>query len=225
MDFIVWRPENEDAPWPWTELRWRPYGVDPGGRGAVTIATLGLDRDLPDLVSAYIRIHVRPKIEDLLRAYQRNDGAEAAHRWNGFEQILDPTQAHLSATYDAIEWFLAHPMMNGVCAFVGRTLPKPGAVGVDLPSQDPDDLPELRPLPDQIRLQVRAGWPNTAEVMVALCAYAPWTADTLAGLLNVGVPHVKNTCRQLMDEGRLGEGTPDGAGRRTFVAVGGGAKR
>ncbi len=129
MDYIEWRPENPDAVW--TLLRWKPFGRDPEKRGATTVAVLGLLRDIPENVSAHVRAHVQLKMENLRDATARDDRADADRVWTGSSRRCSRRSCRTAATYDAIEWFLEHPSLAGARALVGRTLPRPGAVGVD----------------------------------------------------------------------------------------------
>lgn len=214
MDLIEWRPENPQAPW--SNLRWKPFGRDPAKRGATTIAILKLDRELPDHVSEQIRAHVLPKMERLRGALAGANRAAADGAWDELEMVLAPPLPHLAATYDAIEWLLDQPSMAGVRAFVGRALPRPGAAGVDPPSTDIDDAPTVRSLPAKLRLQVRAGWPNAKEGILALCAHAAWEVDELAMMIVVSTVYIRMCCRALEEEGRL-VCQVDGGGRQRFA--------
>jgi hypothetical protein len=218
MNCIQWLPDNPDAPW--DKLRWKPFGRDPEKRGATTIAVLGLLRDLPEILSGYVRAHVLLKMERLRDAVASRDSRAADSVWTELEKILVPELPYLAATYDAITWFLEQPALAGARELVGHALPRPGAKGVDPPSTDLEDAPRVRSLPDKLRLQVRAGAWNVREGILALCAHDAWQIDEMVQVLGLGRPYVANCCRALVNENHLTRRTgEDGAVRYERLVV------
>jgi len=216
MGFLRWAPENPESDW--DKLRWKPFGTDAGGRGATTISTLMLDRELPDHVSGHVRTHLKPKVERLCNARALGDKASADRTWDELVVLFEPAQLYLAATYDALEWFLDHPRTEGVREFVGRSIPRPGASGTDPVSEDILDSPAIQGLPEELRLRVRADLWTSREAVLALCAAGSFSAPVLASELARAETSITAVCRALERDGLL-QRKIDASGATVFEAV------
>lgn len=204
MGFIKWLPLNPDAPW--ESLRWFPQGIDLERRGRATVRILGLDQDLPEQVSDYLRCHVTIKMRRLQRHKEADDRAAAQQVWDELDQVLAKELPYLAAVYDAIDWFLLQPDLTDTEAFLGRQLRalRPGASDADVPSKDIEDPPELSSLSDELILRVRAENWNAEEAVLALCSSRPWDdASVLARILDYAEATVISAGRALVQAGKL----------------------
>jgi hypothetical protein len=210
MGFIRWLPNNPTANW--DKLRWVPAGMDPEKRGTRTITILGLDRELPDHVSANIRAHIVPKMTRLRSYWHEGDRQRAAEVWDDVEKLFDVGLPYLAATYDAIEWFLEQMGLTDLHAFIGRKLEdlRPGARDDEVPSVDLPDPPECHSLPVELVLRIRAKEWTAKEAVLAMCSHIAWDdLAVLARVLGFEESTVRNAGRECVVLGKLAR-TPIG---------------
>lgn len=204
MDFIQWSPQNPDADW--KNLRWIPMNRDPEKRGDATIDILGLRQDLPEQVSANIRVHIVPKMTKLQAYWNAGDRQRAVDVWDDVEKIFDAGMPYLAATYDALEWFLEQMGLTDLHAFIGRNLNalRPGAREDEIPSVDIPDHSACASLPVDLVLRIRAEQWTADNAVLALCSHTAWDdIAILAQVLGYAESTVYGAAMALVREGRI----------------------
>lgn len=200
LDHIVWRPENPMAARE-EDLLWRPFHRT--DRGRVTIEILGLRGEIVDQVNDHIRSRVLGRLHSLWREVQRENLTNVQADWSRLcSDLFSPYAPFQAASFDALCFLV--PLYNRQqwrLAALERPWRKIPAAAQPCPGAT--DPPALAGLPDEIRLQVRAGQMDRDSLLRLLCIHREWTLDELAVVMELAPATVEESLRGMTRTGVL----------------------